>query len=83
MRQAIELLEGAAKRAEAAGRSIIEAKDVQRTVVTMPANVDSLNIENLPPHAMMILLGLCRRLKKEKRDKRRGRKAVSRGMRGI
>ena len=66
-RQAIELLEGAAKRAEAAGRSIIEAKDVQRTVVTMPANVDSLNIENLPPHAMMILLGLCRRLKKEER----------------
>ena len=64
-RQAIELLEGAAKRAEAAGRSIIEAKDVQRTVVTMPANVDSLNIENLPPHAMMILLGLCRRLKKQ------------------
>lgn len=66
-RQAIELLEGAAKRAEASGRSIIEAKDVQRTVVTMPANVDSLNIENLPPHAMMILLGLCRRLKKEER----------------
>ena len=27
----IELLEGAAKRAEAAGRSIIESKDVQRT----------------------------------------------------
>ncbi len=64
-RQAIELLEGAAKRAEASGRSIIESKDVQRTVVTMPTNVDSMNIENLPPHAMMILLGLCRRLKKE------------------
>ena len=66
-RQAIELLEGAAKRAEAAGRSIIEAKDVQRTVVTMPTNVDSMNLENLPPHAMMILLGLCRRLKKEEK----------------
>jgi len=64
-RQAIELLEGAAKRAEAAGRSIIESKDVQRTVVTMPTNVDSMNIEDIPPHAMMILLGLCRRLKKE------------------
>ena len=64
-RQAIELLEGAAKRAEASGRSIIESKDVQRTVVTMPTNVDSMNIENLPPHAMLILLGLCRRLKKE------------------
>ena len=64
-RQAIELLEGAAKRAEASGRSIIESKDVQRTVVTMPTNVDSMNIENLPPHAMLVLLGLCRRLKKE------------------
>ena len=64
-RQAIELLEGAAKRAEASGRSIIESKDVQRTVVTMPTNVDSMNIEEIPPHAMMILLGLCRRLKKE------------------
>ena len=66
-RQAIELLEGAAKRAEAAGRSIIEAKDVQRTVVSMPAIVDSLNIVSLPPHALMSLLGLCRRLKKEER----------------
>ena len=83
-RQAIELLEGAAKRAEAAGRSIIEAKDVQRTVVTMPANVDSLNIENLPPHAMMILLGLCRRLKKQESvTSGEAEKVVSRGMRGI
>ena len=63
-RQAIELLEGAAKRAESSGRSIIEPKDVQKTVVTLPNNVDSMNIEEIPPHAMLILLGLCRRLKK-------------------
>jgi len=64
-RQSIELLEGAAKRAETAGRSIIESKDVQKTVVTMPTNVDSMNIDEIPPHAMLILLGLCRRLKRQ------------------
>tara|TARA_B100000767_G_scaffold259113_1_gene268540 strand:- start:436 stop:1620 length:1185 start_codon:yes stop_codon:yes gene_type:complete len=64
-RQSIELLEGAAKRAETAGRSLIESKDVQRTVVTMPTNVDSMNIEEIPPHAMLILIGICRRLKRQ------------------
>ena len=64
-RHSIELLEGAAKRAEASGRSMIEAKDVQRTVVTMPTNADSMNIDAIPPHAMLILLGLCRRLKRQ------------------
>ena len=43
-RQVIELLEGAAKRAEVAGRSTIEAKDVQSTIITLPNNVDSMNI---------------------------------------
>ena len=62
-RQAIELLQGAAKRAESSGRSMIEPKDVQKTVVTLPNNVDSMNIEEIPAHAMLILLGLCRRLK--------------------
>ena len=64
-RHSIELLEGAAKRAEASGSSMIEAKDVQRTVVTMPSNADSMNIDAIPPHAMLILLGLCRRLKRQ------------------
>jgi archaeal cell division control protein 6 len=64
-RQSIELLEGAAKRAEASGRSLIESKDVQKTVVTMPTNVDSTNLEEIPAHAMLILLGLCRRLKRQ------------------
>ena len=64
-RHSIELLEGAAKRADASGRSMIEAKDVQRTVVTMPTNADSMNIDAIPPHAMLILLGLCRRLKRQ------------------
>ena len=57
-RQAIELLEGAGKRAESSGRSMIEPKDVQKTVVTLPNNVDSMNIEEIPPHAMLILLGI-------------------------
>ena len=64
-RQSIELLEGAAKRAEASGRSSIESKDVQKTVVTMPTNVDSMALEEIPPHAMLILLGICRRLKRQ------------------
>ena len=64
-RQAIELLEGAAKRAESSGRSLIEPKDVQKTVITLPNNVDSMNIEDIPSHAMLVLLGLCRRLKKK------------------
>ena len=64
-RQAIELLEGAAKRAESSGRSLIEPKDVQKTVITLPNNVDSMNIEEIPSHAMLVLLGLCRRLKKK------------------
>ena len=59
-RQAIELLEGAAKRAESSGRSLIEPKDVQKTVITLPNNVDSMNIEDIPSHAMLVLLGLCR-----------------------
>ena len=64
-RQAIELLEGAAKRAEASGRSIIEPQDVQKTVITLPSNVDSINIDNLGAHHMLILIGICRRLRKE------------------
>ena len=64
-RQAIELLEGAAKRAESSGRSLIEPKDVQKTVITLPNNVDSMNIEEIPSHAMLVLFGLCRRLKKK------------------
>ena len=64
-RQVIELLEGAAKRAEVAGRSLIEPKDVQNTIITLPNNLDSMNINNLPAHSMLILLGLCRRLKKK------------------
>ena len=40
-------------------------KDVQKTVVTMPTNVDSMALEEIPPHAMLILLGICRRLKRQ------------------
>jgi len=64
-RQVIELLEGAAMRAEVSGRSIIEPKDVQHTVISMPNNVDTMDIDSLPPHAMLLLLGICRRLRKQ------------------
>ncbi|MDP6869206.1 MAG: AAA family ATPase [Candidatus Poseidoniaceae archaeon] len=64
-RQVIELIEGAAKRAEVSGRSQILPEDVQSTVVTLPSNVDSLDIEGLPVHCMLLLLGICRRLKRQ------------------
>jgi cell division control protein 6 len=63
-RRVIELLEGAAKRAESSGRGQILAKDVQKTVLTLPTNVDSDNIIELPSHCMLILMGISRRLRR-------------------
>ena len=62
-RIAIELLEGAAKRAEQSGRSIIEPKDVQDVANLQPTNLEGVEVDDLPPHCMMVLLAVCRRLK--------------------
>lgn len=63
-RRVIELLEGSARRAEIQGRNSIDSKDVQRTVITHSINVDSLDIDRLPVHSMILLLGLCRKLRR-------------------
>ena len=62
-RVVIELLEGAAMRAELAGRSDIEPKDVQSVANLQPTHLDGIEIDDLPPHCMMVLLAVCRRLK--------------------
>jgi len=62
-RVAIELLEGAAKRAEMSGRNSIEAKDVQKVAKLQPTNLEGVEVDDLPPHCMMVLLAVCRRLK--------------------
>lgn len=62
-RLAIELLEGAAKRAEAKGRSEIVSEDVQTVSNMQPNQIDSSSIKELTPHAMLVLLAICRRLK--------------------
>ncbi len=62
-RVVIELLEGAAKRAELSGRSVIKPKDVQSVANLQPTNVEGIEIDDLPPHCMMVLLAVCRRLK--------------------
>jgi cell division control protein 6 len=63
-RRVIELLEGSAKRAEAKGRNYIDSKDVQQTVITQSVNVDSLDVDRLPVHSMLLLLGVCRKLRR-------------------
>jgi len=62
-RVVIELLEGAAKRAELAGRSVIEPKDVQAVSNLQPTHLEGIEVDDLPPHCMMVLLAVCRRLK--------------------
>lgn len=65
-RVAIEILEGAAKKCENAGRKEITIKDVNAIANTQPQIiVDGAELETLPVHAMMILLAICRRLNKE------------------
>ena len=63
-RRVMELLEGAAKRAESSGRGEILPKDVQKTDLTLPTNVDSDNIIELPSDCMLILMGISRRLRR-------------------
>ena len=65
-RMAIELLEGAIRKAEMAGRGEVMEADVlpssirhERTASVEPNQVDSLNL-----HQKLVLVGICRRLKK-------------------
>ena len=64
-RQVIEILEGAAKCAEGEGRTHLNDADVQRTASNIPSQSHEPQLESLPLHACLMLIGICRRLKKE------------------
>ena len=63
-RMAIELLEAAVIRAEGDGRSNVLIKDVKPSEARNAALEPNL-VDDLPDHQKLILLGICRRLKKE------------------
>ena len=66
-RLAIELLEDAVLRAEGCGRAEVLTEDVLHGDFhdLKDANVDDWNLDNLVDHQKLILLGICRRLKKK------------------
>ena len=64
-RLAIEMLERAAQLAEAAGRSLVAPSDVQRVSMREPTALDGSIIDDLPQHAQLLLLAICRRLKRD------------------
>jgi len=65
-RLAIELLEDAVRRAEKAGRGDVLVEDVQPGELRVPkdASAEEWNFDNLGKHQKLVLLGICRRLKK-------------------
>ena len=64
-RVAIELLEGAVKKAERAGRDEVLANDVRFLAKGIGRSVEPGVVDDLSQHAQLTLLALCRRLKKE------------------
>ena len=64
-RMAIELLEGAAKKSEAAGRNEIAAVHVQQLSVRRTDTVEPHIVNDLAQHVQLTLLALCRRLRRD------------------
>ncbi|MAE38380.1 MAG: hypothetical protein CL969_01940 [Euryarchaeota archaeon] len=64
-RVAIELLENSVKQAEKAGRAEVLANDVRWQAREIGRTVEPSVVDDLNRHAQMILLALCRRLRKE------------------
>ena len=64
-RVAIELLENSVKQAEKAGRAEVLANDVRWQAREIGRTVEPSVVDDLNQHAQMILLALCRRLRKE------------------
>jgi len=62
-RLAIELLEAAVRRAEKAGRGDVLVEDVRPSTLRA-ASVEPSQVDNLGRHQKLVLLGICRRLKK-------------------
>ena len=65
-RLAIELLDDAVRRAEKAGRGDVLVEDVQPGELRVPKDesAEEWNFDNLGKHQKLVLLGICRRLKK-------------------
>jgi len=64
-RNVLHLIEGAAKNAEKEGRKNIIPEDVQKISSKEVTAVEPHIIDSLRPHAQLLLLAICRRLKKE------------------
>ena len=62
-RLAIELLEAAVRRAEKEGRGDVLVEDVRPSTLRA-ASVEPSQVDNLGRHQKLVLLGICRRLKK-------------------
>ena len=62
-RLAIELLEAAVRRAEKDGRGDVLVEDVRPSTLRA-ASVEPSQVDNLGRHQKLVLLGICRRLKK-------------------
>ena len=63
-RLAIELLEAAVRRAEMDGRGEVALSDVMPSTIRS-ASVEPSQIDSLSAHQKLVLLGICRRLRKE------------------
>jgi len=64
-RNVLHLIEGAAKNAEKEGRKNIIPEDVQSISSKEVKAVEPHTIDSLRPHTQLLLLAICRRLKKE------------------
>ncbi|RAH16122.1 MAG: hypothetical protein CMB56_001415 [Methanobacteriota archaeon] len=64
-RNVLHLIEGAAKNAEKEGRKFLIPSDVQMISSKEVSSVEPHIIDSLRPHSRMLLLAICRRLKKE------------------
>ena len=62
-RMAIELLDAAIRRAEKAGRGDVLPEDVRPSTLRK-ASLEPAQVDNLSQHQKLVLLGICRRLKK-------------------
>lgn len=63
-RLAIELLEAAVRRAEMDGRGEVTLSDVMPSTIRS-ASVEPSQVDSLSTHQKLVLLGICRRLRKE------------------
>jgi cell division control protein 6 len=63
-RQVIELLNGAVEHAESDGRSMLEPEHVQTRAKAIPQVMPEDVLDELTGHSMLVLLGICRRLRK-------------------